>query len=82
MTDEIEARVKKIIAEHLGVDEAKVTPEAKLEDDLGADSLDCVELIMAMEEESDCEITDEEAEKVIVVRDAFTLIETKIRKAA
>lgn len=68
-------RVKKIVTDHLGADEAKVTPEASLREDLGADSLDHVELVMAFEEEFMIEISDEVAEKVVTVGDAVTTIE-------
>ena len=60
----IEERVKKIVVEQLGVEEDQVTADASFVDDLGADSLDTVELVMALEEEFDCEIPDEEAEKI------------------
>ena len=63
----IEERVKKIIVEQLGVKEEQVTSEASFVDDLGADSLDTVELVMALEEEFECEIPDEEAEKITTV---------------
>ncbi len=66
----IEERVKKIIVEQLGVDEAEVKNEASFVDDLGADSLDTVELVMALEEEFDTEIPDEEAEKITTVKSA------------
>ena len=61
MDDELKARVDKIIVEHLGVEPAKIVPAATLDDDLGADSLDCVELTMAMEEEFGIEIPDDDA---------------------
>ncbi len=77
MSDVLE-RVKKIVVEHLGVDEAKVTPEASFIDDLGADSLDTVELVMAFEEEFGCEIPDEAAEKIQTVNDAVKFIETNV----
>lgn len=64
-------RVKKIVAEHLGVEESKVTDTASFIDDLGADSLDTVELVMAFEEEFGCEIPDEAAEKILTVKDAI-----------
>ena len=64
-------RVKKIVAEHLGVEESKVTEAASFIDDLGADSLDTVELVMAFEEEFGCEIPDEAAEKILTVKDAI-----------
>jgi acyl carrier protein len=66
----IEEKVKKIIVDQLGVDEAEVTPDAKFIDDLGADSLDTVELVMALEEEFGLEIPDEDAEKITTVKDA------------
>ena len=67
-------RVKKIVVEHLGVDEAKVTDNASFIDDLGADSLDTVELVMAFEEEFGIEIPDEDAEKIRTVSDAIEYI--------
>lgn len=70
----IEERVKQIVAEQLGVDDAQVTPEASFMDDLGADSLDTVELVMALEEEFDIEISDEDAEKIQTVQDAINYI--------
>ncbi len=70
-------RIKKIISEQLGVSEDKITPEAKFTDDLGADSLDTVELVMELETEFDCEIPDEEAEKIVTVADALSYIEKK-----
>lgn len=66
----IEERVRKIVVEQLGVKEEEVTPEASFVDDLGADSLDTVELVMALEEEFGCEIPDEEAEKITTVQQA------------
>ncbi|MCH7941659.1 MAG: acyl carrier protein [Proteobacteria bacterium] len=68
-------RVKKIVIEHLGVDEAKVVDGASFIDDLGADSLDTVELVMAFEEEFGCEIPDEAAENILSVKDAIDFIE-------
>ncbi len=68
-------RVKKIVVEHLGVDVAKVTDEASFIDDLGADSLDTVELVMAFEEEFGCEIPDDAAETILTVGDAVKFIE-------
>ncbi len=68
-------RVKKIVVEHLGIEEAKVTDGASFIDDLGADSLDTVELVMAFEEEFGCEIPDEAAEKILTVKDAISFIE-------
>lgn len=70
-----EEKIKKIICEQLEVNEKDVVPEASFVDDLGADSLDQVELIMAMEEEFDISISDEEAEKIVTVRDAIEYIE-------
>ncbi len=69
-------RVKKIVVEHLGVDADKVTEEASFIDDLGADSLDIVELVMAFEEEFGVEIPDDAAEKITTVKDAIDYIET------
>ncbi|MEQ8604541.1 MAG: acyl carrier protein [Marivibrio sp.] len=68
-------RVKKIVVEHLGVEEDKVKDEASFIDDLGADSLDTVELVMAFEEEFGCEIPDDAAEKIMTVKDAIDFIE-------
>ena len=73
---DISQRVKKIVVEHLGVDEAKVTEEASFVDDLGADSLDTVELVMAFEEEFGCEIPDDAAEKILTVKDAIEYIKS------
>lgn len=70
----LEDKVKKIIAEKLSVDLVDIVPGASFVDDLGADSLDLVELIMSMEEEFDIEISDEDAEKMITVKDAFEYI--------
>jgi acyl carrier protein len=70
----IEDKVKKIIAEKLSVDMEEVIPEASFVDDLGADSLDLVELIMSMEEEFDVEISDEDAEKITTVKDAYEYV--------
>jgi acyl carrier protein len=69
-------RVKKIVLEHLGVDADKVVENASFIDDLGADSLDTVELVMAFEEEFSCEIPDDAAEKIMTVKDAITFIES------
>lgn len=71
---EVAEKVKKIVAEHLGVDEAKVGENSSFIDDLGADSLDTVELVMAFEEEFGCEIPDESAEKILTVKDAIDFI--------
>ena len=73
---EVREKVKKIIVDHLGVDAAKVTDEASFIDDLGADSLDTVELVMAFEEEFGSEISDSEAEKILTVGDAVRFIES------
>jgi acyl carrier protein len=67
----IDERVKQIVAEQLGVDADQVTNDASFMDDLGADSLDTVELVMALEEEFDIEISDEDAEKILTVQDAI-----------
>ena len=72
---DIGERVKKIVVEHLGVEAEKVTEAASFIDDLGADSLDTVELVMAFEEEFGCEIPDEAAEKILTIKDAITYIE-------
>ena len=77
MSDDISSKVKKIVADHLGIDEAKVTDESSFIDDLGADSLDTVELVMAFEEEFGSEISDSEAEKILTVGDAVKFIEGK-----
>ena len=71
----IEERVKQIIVEQLGVNESEVKPEAKFVDDLGADSLDLVELVMALEEEFEIEVSDEDAEKIRKVKDVFDYID-------
>ena len=77
MSKEVVSRIKKVITNHLGVKEDKVTENAKFIEDLGADSLDQVELVMAFEEEFKCEIPDESAEKIVTVKDAIELIKTK-----
>ena len=77
MSKDISQKVKKMVAEHLGVEETKVTEEANFIDDLGADSLDTVELVMAFEEEFGSEISDSEAEKILTVGDAIKFIESK-----
>lgn len=76
----IEAKVKQIIVEQLGVDEAQVDATASFVDDLGADSLDIVELVMAFEEAFNIDIPDEDAEKISTVKDAIDYIETKSKK--
>ena len=80
MSDTAE-RVKKIVIEHLGVDEGKVNENASFVDDLGADSLDTVELVMAFEEEFVCEIPDEAAEKILTIKDAITYIDQNAKSA-
>lgn len=77
-TADIEERVKKIIIEQLGVDGAEVTPDASFVEDLGADSLDTVELIMVLEEEFGIEIPDDDAEKIAQVKDAVQYIKDRI----
>ena len=77
MAKDVSNKVKKMVADHLGVDEVKVTEEANFIDDLGADSLDTVELVMAFEEEFGSEISDSEAEKILTVGDAIKFIENK-----
>ena len=76
---DIEQRVKKIVAEQLGTKEADVKNTSSFVDDLGADSLDTVELVMALEEEFDCEIPDEEAEKITTVQLAIDYINTNLK---
>jgi len=71
-------KIKQIVTEQLGVDEAEVTPTASFVDDLGADSLDTVELVMAFEEAFEIEIPDEEAEKIRTVQDAIAYVEKKL----
>ena len=77
MAKDVADKVKKMVADHLGVEEAKITDEANFIDDLGADSLDTVELVMAFEEEFGSEISDSEAEKILSVGDAIKFIENK-----
>jgi len=79
MSDTFE-RVKKVIAEQLDIEEAKIVPEASFTNDLGADSLDNVELIMGLEEQFEIEIPDEEAQKILTVKNAVDYINDKIAK--
>ena len=74
---DIEGEVKQIVVEHLGIEESKVTPESKFIDDLGADSLDTVELVMAFEEKFNIEIPDDAAETILTVKDAIDFIKNK-----
>ncbi|HVY07594.1 MAG TPA: acyl carrier protein [Burkholderiales bacterium] len=76
--ESVEQRVKKIVAEQLGVNEADVKIDSTFVDDLGADSLDTVELVMALEEEFECEIPDEEAEKITSVQQAIDYIKAHL----
>ena len=77
MSEDISSKVKKIVADHLGIDESKVTDESSFTDDLGADSLDTVELVMAFEEKFNIEIPDDAAETILTVQDAINYIEEK-----
>ncbi len=79
--DNIEQRVKKIVAEQLGVNEADIKNESSFVDDLGADSLDTVELVMALEDEFETEIPDEEAEKITTVQQAIDYVSGNLKKA-
>ena len=78
MSEDIKNKIKKIVADHLGIEEEKVTEEASFIDDLGADSLDTVELVMAFEEEFDIEIPDDAAETIQTFGDAVKFINEKI----
>lgn len=78
--ENIEQRVKKIVAEQLGVNESEIKNDSSFVDDLGADSLDTVELVMALEEEFECEIPDEEAEKITNVQQAIDYVNTHVKK--
>ena len=73
----VEEQVKKIVVDHLGIEESKITPDSKFIDDLGADSLDTVELVMAFEEKFNIEIPDDAAETIQTVKDAIDYIESK-----
>ncbi len=75
MSNDIAERIKNIVADHLGMDESKVTDNACFIDDLGADSLDTIELAMAFEDEFGCEISADTAAKIVTVKDAVNLIE-------
>ncbi len=74
--ENIESRVKKVIAEKLGLEESSIKNEASFVDDLGADSLDTVELVMSLEEEFNCQIPDEDAEKITTVQQAIDYVKT------
>jgi acyl carrier protein len=76
---DVEGKVKKIISEQLMIDEDEITPGATFEDDLGADSLDIVELVMQFEEVFDLEIPDDEAEKMVKVKDAVDYVTSKVK---
>ncbi len=78
--ENIEQRVKKIVAEQLGVNESEIKIESSFVDDLGADSLDTVELVMALEEEFECEIPDEEAERITTVQQAIDYVNAHLKK--
>ena len=78
--ENIEQRVKKIVAEQFGVNESEIKNESSFVDDLGADSLDTVELVMALEEEFECEIPDEEAEKITSVQQAIDYVSAHLKK--
>jgi acyl carrier protein len=78
--EQIEQRVKKVVAEQLGVNEADIKNESSFVEDLGADSLDTVELVMALEEEFECEIPDEEAERITTVQQAIDYIVAHLNK--
>jgi acyl carrier protein len=78
LTADVQTRLKKIVAEQLSVDEAEVVPEASFIEDLNADSLDLVELIMSLEEEFDIKISDEDAEKIQTVQDAMSYLEENL----
>ncbi len=75
MSNDIAERVKKIVVEYLGVDDSKVTDDASFVDDLGADSIDTIQLVMAFEDEFGCEIPEDAAEKILTVKDIVDFIE-------
>ncbi|WP_434779419.1 acyl carrier protein [Neisseria sp. Ec49-e6-T10] len=77
--ENIEQRVKKIVADQLGVNEAEIKNESSFQDDLGADSLDVVELVMAFEEAFECEVPDEDAEKLTTVQQAIDFIQSQTK---
>ena len=77
MSEDIKGKIQKIVADHLGIEQEKVTEESSFIDDLGADSLDTVELVMAFEEKFGIEIPDDAAETIITVKDAINFIESK-----
>ena len=77
MSEDIKSKIKKIVADHLGIEEEKVTEEASFIDDLGADSLDTVELVMAFEEKFNIEIPDDAAETILTVQNAIDYINSK-----
>ncbi|CAB3976493.1 acyl carrier protein [Candidatus Azoamicus ciliaticola] len=79
MADTFE-RIKKLIVEHTEIDESKITLQSSFSDDLGADSLDIVEIIMALEEQFEIEITDEEANNLITIKDAVDFVNNKLSK--
>jgi acyl carrier protein len=79
--ENVDQRVKKIVAEQLGVNEADIKNESAFVEDLGADSLDTVELVMALEDEFECEIPDEEAEKIRTVQQAIDYVNAHVKKA-
>ncbi len=78
--ENIEQRVKKIVAEQLGVNESEIKNDSSFVDDLGADSLDTVELVMALEEEFECEIPDDDAEKITNVQQAIDYVNSHVKK--
>ena len=79
MSDDISSKVKKIVADHLGIDEVKVTEESSFIDDLGADSLDTVELVLELEEHFDIEIPDDVASTLLTVGDVFNYLEANVK---